>query len=583
VVARLVLGGRFKLIRHLGGGGMSEVFLAEQVSLKRLVALKVLKRDLGAQPRMKERFRSEAQLLSTVDHPSVVRVIDFESNPSEGTVLVLEFAEGETLEQALRPGPFEPARGVRVLFQLAEGLAAIHERGIVHRDIKPQNVVLSQSARGEQARLLDFGIARLLELSESADATPAPIGGDPFMSQPGQAVGTPAYVSPEQAMAASTTAASDVYSFGVLAFRLLTGRLPFEGPTTRDYLEQHVSTKPPTLESVAPHLAVVSELCRLVMRCLEKQPEARFGDGLALAEALRRCLPSSQIPLTTQTRHMLNAVTSQTLTAVQGSVSSLGQRSRQGARQVRRLARQLDRSTRRSLAVTVLLTALVPTAWAVWPPSAVERAQALLEAPERNQGAAALALIDASLPQATRGDLVRLWPLKAAALHQVGRVADAHALIRSMPYQVLFVAPAPLLEALAEDVADAEGDPEVEEWLQLLPARARDPVLAALAAGPLSRKQWGALRWLDRAGRATAPELAERYAACLTSLSCGVREKAARRLGELGERRAIEALRELSETPKDEGPTGRSNCGQDEAAEAVRALKKKAEPGGKGL
>ncbi len=554
---------------------MSEVFLAEQVSLKRLVALKVLKRDLGAQPRMKERFRSEAQLLSTVDHPSVVRVIDFESNPLEGTVLVLEFAEGETLEQALRPGPFEPARGVRVLFQLAEGLAAIHERGIVHRDIKPQNVVLSQTARGEQARLLDFGIARLLELSETVEEPHSATGSDPFLSVPGQAVGTPAYVSPEQAMATTTTPASDVYSFGVLAFRLLTGRLPFEGPLTRDYLEQHVGAKPPTLESVAPHLVVVSELCRLVMRCLEKQPEARFVDGRALAEALRSCLPSSQIPLTTQTRRMLNAVTTQTLTAVQGRVSSLGTQGRDAARQVRRLARQVDRHTRRSLALTLLITALVPTAWALWPPSPSERAQALLELPERNQGAEALALIDAALPQATRAETVRLLPLKAAALHQVGRVADEHALIRSMPYQVLFVAPPPLLEALAEDVADAEGDPEVEEWLQLLPARARDPVLTALARGPLSRKQWGALRWLDRSGRAPSGELAERYAASLSSTSCAVREKAARRLGALGERRVIEALRELSETPKEEGPTGRNNCGQDEAAEAVRALKKK--------
>lgn len=553
---------------------MSEVFLAEQLSLKRHVALKVLKRDLGAQPSMSERFRREAQLLSTVDHPSVVRVIDFETSRADGTVLVLEFAEGETLEQALRPGPFEPARAVRVLLQLAEGLAAIHDRGIIHRDIKPHNVVLSQNARGEQARLLDFGIARLLELSDDDGApVPPPAGADPFLSQPGQALGTPAYVSPEQAMAAPMTPATDVYSFGVLAFRMLTGRLPFEGPGTRDFLEQHVGAKPPTPESVAPHLVVVGELCRLVMRCLEKKPEDRLANGHALADALRGCLPASQIPLTTQTRRMLNAVTTQTLNAVQGSVETLGQRGREGALTVRRMARRLDDQTRRSLVITALVTALLPAAWVAWPRSAIDQSLTLLTG---GRPAEALALVDATLPGASRSEAVRLWPLKAAALHQLGRTSDEKALIRSMPYQVLFVAPLPLLEALAEDAAAAaEADPELEDWLTLIPARERDAAFASFARGPLGPRQWGALRWLDRAGHVAPGELATRYAAALRSTDCTVRQKAARRLGELGERSVIEALRELSETPKDERPTGTLNCGQDEAAEAIRALKKR--------
>ncbi len=552
---------------------MSEVFLAEQLSLKRLVALKVLKRDLSAQPAMSERFRREAQLLSTVDHPSVVRVIDFETSRADGTVLVLEFAEGETLEQALRPGPFEPARAVRVLLQLAEGLAAIHDKGIIHRDIKPHNVVLSQNARGEQARLLDFGIARLLELSDDGAPVPPPPGADPFLSQPGQALGTPAYVSPEQAMAAPMTPATDVYSFGVLAFRVLTGRLPFEGPGTRDFLEQHVGARPPTPESVAPHLVVVSELCRLVMRCLEKKPEDRLPTGHELADALRGCLPASQIPLTTQTRRMLNAVTTQTLSAVQGSVESLGQRSREGAQTVRRMARRLDGETKRALVITAAVTALVPGAWVAWPSQPVDQAQALLT---RGRPAEALTLVDATLPTAARSDAVRLWPLKAAALHQLGRTSDEKALIRSMPYQVLFVAPVPLLEALAEDAAAAaEADPELEDWLTLIPSRDRDAAFATFARGPLGPRQWGALRWLDRSGHVPAAELAARYAQSLRSTSCDVRRKAAQRLGELGERSVIDALRELSETPKDQRPEGTLNCGQDEAAEAIRMIKKR--------
>lgn len=578
---RLVLGGRFRLLRHLGGGGMSEVFLAEQVSLGRKVALKVLKRDLGSQPAMSERFRREALLLSTVDHPSVVRVIDFATDPKDGTVLVLELAEGETLEHALRLEPFEPKRALRVFLQLAEGLAAIHDKGIVHRDIKPQNVVIGQTPRGEQARLLDFGIARLMELGEEdtrdlvgrdpEDTGPLPpLHADPFVSHPGQAVGTPAYVAPEQAMAQPVDPRTDVYSFGVLAFRALAGRLPFEGPDTRDYLEQHVKAKPPRLDEVAPHLADWPALVKLVMQCLEKKPDARPKDGHALAAALKACLPAEAIPLTTQTRLALNAVATQSLSAVKGTVDTLGQRGLAGARKVRRLAALLDRQTRVSLLITVLATAMVPTAWAMWPPTPTEKAEQLLE---KGDASGALSLIDGALPDA-KGEVPALLSLKAAALHQLGRAEDERALIRESPYQVLFPARRPLLQAMAEDFADAEGDAELKEHLALVPARALDPVFVAFAREPLSKRQWGALRWLDLSKRTGELDLVARYGASLGSRSCTVRAKAAVRLGELGDRDAISALRDLSETPKDEGASGPINCGQDEAAEAIRQLKK---------
>ncbi|MCC6333690.1 MAG: serine/threonine protein kinase [Myxococcales bacterium] len=581
---RLVLGGRFKLLRHLGGGGMSEVFLAEQLSLGRKVALKVLKRDLGSMPAMSERFRREAQLLSTVDHPSVVRVIDFETSPKDGTVLVLELAEGETLELALRLGPFEPGRAIRVFLQLAEGLAAIHDKGIIHRDIKPQNVVIGHSTRGEQARLLDFGIARLMELeAEETKAKPAavdgdpevtgplpPVDADPFVSHPGQAVGTPAYVAPEQAMAQPVDPRTDIYSFGVLAFRALAGRLPFEGPSTRDYLEQHVKQKPPRLDEVEPTLAEWPALVKLVMQCLEKKPDARPDDGHALARSLKACLPAEAIPLTTQTRLALNAMATQSLSAVKGTVDTLGERGRAGARRVRKLAALLDKQTRVSLLITVLLTSLVPAAWAMWPPTPVEQAEQRLE---DGDAAGALQLIDETLPDA-KGLVPTLLSLKAAALHQLGRADDERALLRDLPYQVLFPARRPLLQALAEDFSDAEGDGELKELLGLVPAQDLDPVFERFAKEPLSRRQWGALRWLDLSGRSKGLDLEERYSASLASRSCTVRAKAAVRLGELGDTDAIGPLRDLSETPKDEGTSGPINCGQDEAAEAIRQLKK---------
>jgi hypothetical protein len=548
---------------------MAEVFLAEQISLGRQVALKVLKRDLSAQPAMGERFRREAQLLSTVDHPSVVRVIDFETNKRDGTVLVLELAEGETLEKALRQGPFEPKRAIRVLLQLAEGLASVHERGIIHRDLKPQNIVIGTGPRGEQARLLDFGIARLMELDTDADAGTAkpelPPGVDPFMSLPGQAVGTPAYVAPEQAMAQPVDPRTDVYAFGVVAFRMLAGRLPFEGPEARDYLEQHVRELPPPLDTIAPHVGPYPLLVKLVMSCLEKKAVNRPKDGAALVQALRSVLPADQLALSTQTRLVLNAVTTQTLTAVKDTATNFSQRGMQGVKTVGRFARRLDRQFKQSLAVTLGLTLLVPAAWALFPDTTVERAEAELR---EGRPAEALTTIDAVLAD-SKGLYPVLLSLKVGALHELGREEDARALIRQTPYQTLFPARPAVLELLVEGFAASETDPEVVEWLAMLPPSLADEPLRQFAMEPSSARQWGALRYLDSAGRTKGLKLPERYAASLKSNECGVRARAAVRLGELGDLDVIPALRELSETPKDE-----KNCGQDEAGEAIRTLKK---------
>ncbi len=548
---------------------MSEVYLAEQLSLGRLVALKVLKRHLGSQWVMNERFRREAKLLSSVDHPAVVRVIDFECNATDGTVLVLEYAEGATLEQSLADGPFAPERALPVFRQLAEGLAVIHDRGIIHRDIKPQNVVLSPTSSGDQARLLDFGIARLIELHEARPgATPPPTE---TLSTIGQAVGTPAYVAPEQAMASAVSTRTDVYAFGVLAYRTLVGRLPFLGPETMDFLKQHVEMPPPPLLSVAPQLAPWPALVKLVDACLSKSPEARPRDGRAVVEALEAAAPPSQIPLTTQTRRVLSAVTTRTLDAVQGGAKTVGQRTWEGARHMGRVALRLDRRTRWSLLCTALAVSLIPVAWAAWPRTPEEDALALLE---KGDAEDALQVVDAALPRFPN-DVPRLLPLKVAALHQLGRFEEAREVVRATPYQALFTAPRPLLETLAEASADFELDPELNSWLHLIPARELDSVFVQLAKGPLSRKQWGALRWLDGSGRASDLDLVSRYVATLSSPTCTVRARAARRLGELGDKKAISALRELSETPKDDGPGGTVGCGQDDAADAIRRLKKR--------
>lgn len=546
---------------------MAEVYLAEQLSLKRNVALKVLKRDLSAQPAMGERFRREAQILSTVDHPNVVRVIDFETNKRDGTVLVLELADGLTLEQALKDGPFEPRRAMRVLLQLAEGLSAVHERGIIHRDLKPQNVVIGMGPRGEQARLLDFGIARLMELDTDAGHAAMHLeGDDPFVSVPGQAVGTPAYVAPEQAMASEVDTRTDVYSFGVVAFRLLTGRLPFLGPEARQFLEQHVREPAPAIDDVQPALREFPALVKFVAACLEKKPEARPGDAAALVTHLRGMLTPEQLALSTQTRMVLNAVTTQTLSAVRDTAQSVTAVSMQGVQQVGRFARRLDRPFKQSLLITAAITAGVAGTFAASPPSAVERAEAELAA---GKPAEALTTIDAVLPEA-RGLAPVLLSLKVGALHELGREEDARAILRATPYQALFPARPALLELLSERFAADEHDDELNEWLAMLPAELSDDTLRVFASGASSAKQWGALRILDTRQRIDGLDLAERYATSLQSSSCEVRSRAAQRLGELGDSAHLDALRELSESSKEAG----RNCGQDEAADAIRALKR---------
>ncbi|RKG62324.1 protein kinase [Corallococcus sp. AB011P] len=271
---------------------MGEVYLGEQVSLGRKVAIKVLHHDLHAQAGMAERFKREARLLSAVEHPAVVRIVDF-GQSGDAACLVMEFVEGQSLYDALQGGPLLAPRGLALLQQLAEGLAAIHDKGIIHRDLKPENVLISPSARGEQARLLDFGIARLVE-PEAGSA----------LSQVGVVLGTPEYLSPEQAVGAKVDTRSDLYSFGVLAYRVLSGRLPFDGPSPRHFLSQHASHAPLPLDRAAPQLSRYVGLLSLVMRLLDKDPAKRpqtaneLADALGLAHAaLMAFTPSQGTPI----------------------------------------------------------------------------------------------------------------------------------------------------------------------------------------------------------------------------------------------------------------------------------------------
>jgi eukaryotic-like serine/threonine-protein kinase len=263
-----VICGRYRLVEQLGRGGMSEVWLAEDEQLERPVALKLI-----APHADRRRFEREARAAAALSHANVERI--YEVGEDEGRpYMALEYLPGGTLEERLvegRPIPDEEVASIAA--DLAAGLAHAHAQGLVHRDLKPANVLFDAEGR---AKIADFGIARLA-------------GADTF-TEDGTVMGTAGYISPEQASGEPATPASDVYSFGVILFRVLTGRLPFEGESALEVAAMHRDVEPPAIDLLRPNAPPL--LATIATAALAKDPRLRPPDGAALFTALGRDAPA---------------------------------------------------------------------------------------------------------------------------------------------------------------------------------------------------------------------------------------------------------------------------------------------------
>jgi serine/threonine-protein kinase len=260
--------GRYSIERELGRGGMGIVFLAHDVALERPVAIKLLPPHLAGDERMRARFVREARTAARLSHPNIVPIHSVEEH-AEVVFFVMSFVDGETLTaRARRAGPLTARDGSALIQELAWALAYAHSAGVIHRDVKPDNVLIDRASG--RAMLTDFGIARV------TDSTP--------VTGLGEIVGTAQFVSPEQASGTAVDGRSDLYSLGVTAFYALTGRLPFEAPSVIGLLGMHLTQAPPPIATLRESLP--PKLSAAVDRCLAKDPSNRFATGEQLADAI---------------------------------------------------------------------------------------------------------------------------------------------------------------------------------------------------------------------------------------------------------------------------------------------------------
>lgn len=279
----MVIRGKYEILERIGIGGMGFVYKGRHITFNELCAIKIVNDVIAGDAAFLQRFQTEAVVTRKLRHPNAVRVEDFDYTEDGRPFIVMELVEGKNVGETLESdGPFRVPRAIRIAIQVANALGFAHKLGIVHRDIKPGNIILTADERGQEvAKVLDFGIAKLREAVGDAK---------PGMTMTGMVVGTPLYMSPEQFMGkkagAEIDGRSDIYSLGVVLYQMVTARLPFEGDTLYSIMMQHMegAVRPP--HEIAPELQIPESLSQVILMAIDKSREQRFQTAEALANAL---------------------------------------------------------------------------------------------------------------------------------------------------------------------------------------------------------------------------------------------------------------------------------------------------------
>jgi eukaryotic-like serine/threonine-protein kinase len=286
--------GEYRVLERIGVGGMGSVYKAEQPSMNRLVAIKVLHPRFASRDDLVSRFRREARAMSQLSHPNTARVYKFGQLADGSAYFVMDYMEGTNLAHVVRTeGPMEPDRALNIMIQVCAALEEAHRAGIIHRDLKPENIFLThQAGTADFPKVLDFGLAKVSEKQMGR--------GSMMLTQQGMIFGTPEFMSPEQSQGDTLDRRSDIYSLGLIAYELLTGKLPFEAEKPLDIMRAHVQEEPIPLNKRTPERRFAPELEQAIGKAIARNRDHRHETAADFAKALRRCLKN---PLgTTATR-----------------------------------------------------------------------------------------------------------------------------------------------------------------------------------------------------------------------------------------------------------------------------------------
>ncbi len=488
-----VVDGRYRIDEKLGRGGMAVVFRAHSAALGRDVALKVLFPRWAEDRKTVARFAREARATSRIDHPNVIRVFDFGYAEAGFYFLTMELLAGRPLEDLVQESaPLRPARAMRLLLEIADGMARAHELGVIHRDLKPDNVMVDTSAGIERVTIVDFGLSKIEE------------GSTALLTGEGDVIGTPDFMAPEQWQGRNVDARADVYAFGIMAYEMLSGQLPYGGDNLIQKLQQHLYAIPLALADHPGLAELPAGLSDLVMRCMAKDPldrPAHMGQVLARLAAIEE---ASRQASAEPTKLGLPMIAPQATQIVQlDAIRPMGR-----LELLNELAR-LERVRQGRL------VELVPRVFAGPVPAriaseleALEASEAALEAAEQE-----LALAEAALKEAQRAHRTREAELRARLVEANLTLAVArHALPgeltnpqAALPADTIAMSPSDSVPPAADDGELGSAQAMVERAERRLAALVREPDPAILESEARFERACGARE-------AARPALAARYA-----------------------------------------------------------------------